>query len=653
MEGASDKMRHARKSWRALILGGLLAATGAVTTGCIQTTGAPCETSADCLLGDLCLTEEDGFPGGYCTTSNCSEVGCDVTSECFALDLGGSSEEVCLALCDINGECSRDDYDCFDIDGTNVCLPGEGVGQGRARSGEVGASCTADSACESGGAPVCLRNLPNGYCSALCDGGGDCPSGSHCELLGDQGYCYQDCNNNDDCRFGYQCSTNDLSEASCVPDDGSVVKNPDGRDDGEPCVSDINCKGGVCIREAEGFPGGYCSTLFCDDNDGCNGGVCVNSSSNNVCRASCEEDSDCRDEYMCVKSGNEGYCNPVNQGGGTAPSAGGELQVECQSGDSIQFDVPAGSVGFYIAPFNRSGDSLVPTRLQGNGVDLNLTGEYGFYSLNPQILVSIAPLLFPGSDMRALEGGRTDWGGSWTMDFDTRASEVCYYIVDRPQPGTKIDVNFYLVGVPGVNAGNAGSNSNFQSMIETMRTIYAKADIQIGEVRYNELSSEQTSQYRIIRDFFDGLDLVTLSKDPGSTRDELLSVNVFLIEDFNIPDLPGLLGFSPGLPGVSGAHGSAGAGLVFSSVNLRNSPSDLGQTMAHEIGHFLGLRHTSEHGGNEHDPISDTDECSDPQNGTRCPDHRNFMFPFSLSGVRQENVSDGQKFVLQRSALVK
>lgn len=645
-------MSRAQQSWRTLILGSCLLASATLAMGCIQTTGAPCETSADCLLGDLCLTEADGFPGGYCTTSNCSEVGCDLTSECFALEVGGRTEEICLALCDVNSECSRVDYDCYDIDGSNVCLPADGAGRGRAQAGEVGASCTADSECSAGGDPVCLRNLPNGYCSALCNSDSDCPSSTHCEDFGDQGYCYQDCTNNDDCRFGYQCSTNDLSEASCVPDDEKTVKNPNGEDDGEPCVSDINCKGGVCIREAEGFPGGYCTTLFCDNDNGCNGGVCVTSSSNNVCRSECSTDDNCREGYICVKSGDDGFCSPENQGG-AAPTGGGEIQVECQTGDSVSFSVPSGSAGFYIAPFNRTGDQLRPSRLTGNGVDLDLTREYGFYSLNPEILVSIAPMMFPGSDMASLEGSRTDWGGNWTMEFDTRAGEICYYVVESPQPGTSIDVNFYLVGVPGVTASNAGSNSNFQSMIDTMRDIYSQAGISLGTIRYNALTDQQTQQYRIIRDFYDGLDLVTLSKDPGSSRDELLSVNVFLIEDFNIPDLPGLLGFSPGLPGVSGAHGSAGSGLVFTSANLNQSPSDLGQTMAHEIGHFLGLRHTTEHGGSEHDPISDTEECSDPQNGARCPDHRNFMFPFSLSGVNQERVSAGQRYVLQRSALVK
>lgn len=661
--------KRVREGLGLMLLGGLVAGA----TGCLTSTGQPCESDSDCqeqgnifcpegedcsdTSGStddsiLCLTDEDGFPGGYCTTEDCSLNGCPILSECFAIDLPSGSKEVCLALCDSNNQCDRDGYECFDVDGTNVCLPADGVGQGRAKAGEVGAACAGDSECEDNGA-VCLSNLPSGYCSVNCDSGG-CPTDSHCEQLGDSSFCYRNCDDSRECRPGYQCSSDGLSAPSCVPEDGRVVKNPNGRDDGEPCVSGINCKGGVCVRDGEGFPEGYCTTLFCDDDNECNGGVCVTGSSNNACRSECGADADCREGYRCVDADRRGYCMPETSGGGGSPSAGGDIAIECVSGDSISFTIPAGSAGFYIAPFNNDGAQMRPARLRGdNGVNLDLIDDYGFYSLNPELLVSITPLLFPGSDEDNLEGGRDDWGGSYTLDLNTSASEVCYYIINRSTPGTTIDVNFYLVGVPGVTASNAGSNGDFQEMIDTMREIYAKAGISLGEIRYNELTSAQTTKYRVIRDFYDGLDLVTLSKNPGPSRDELLSINVFLIEDFNIPDLPGLLGFSPGLPGVSGAHGAVGTGLVFTSANLDRSPSTLGQTMAHEIGHFLGLRHTTEHGGSEHDPISDTPECSDPQNGTSCRDHRNFMFPFSITGVNQEGVTDGQTYVLKRSALVK
>lgn len=629
----------------------------AMSTACLPTTGTPCESEADCVVSELdtgadsnilCLTEEDGFPDGYCTIEDCAANGCDLNSECFGIELdSGRDLEVCLALCDIDGECSRVGYDCFEVDGENVCLPAEGVGSDQAPSGAVGSSCGADSECTTSNG-ICLTNFDNGYCSVKCTGGGGCPSGSHCEAQGDESFCLRSCENNGSCRSGYECSSIEVASPSCLPGSDRFVKNPNGKQDGEACVSDINCRGGVCIRAGEGYPGGYCTTTNCGDSDDCNGGTCINDGNGTRCKASCDADSDCRDSYTCLN----GVCNPQSGGGSNPDLAGaGEFEIDCQPGDTINFTVAPGSAGFYIAPFTDR-EEIVPARLSGNGVNLNLKSDYDFYSLNPLILVSIAPMLFPGTDNPRLEGDRTDWGGDWTMEFDTSANEVCYYVIPSPSPGTRVDVNFYLVGVSGVSASNAESNSNMQTMVRAVETIYGKAGITLGTVRYKELGSSDTSRFQVIRDFNEVFALVQKSTDPGSTRDDLLSVNVFLIRDFNIPEVPGLLGVSPGLPGVSGYHGSLGTGLVFSSVNLRNAPSDLGQTMAHEIGHFLGLRHTSEHGGGG-DPISDTDECSDPQKGTSCPDHKNFMFPFSISGVAQEQVSGGQRFILQRSALVK
>ncbi len=646
-------MLQVRRIWRRALKGLVpLSALAllAIATGCIGSTGQPCTSAVDCLTGDTCLTDEEGFPGGYCTTEFCDDTGCpDISSECFRITIDGSNRNICLANCTASGDCLREGYGCFEVDSSPVCLPEEGIGENYPQSGTVGAACTNDGQC--GGDLECLTHLDGGYCSALCDSDSDCPDSSHCEQVGDSGFCYRDCTNNSQCRAGYACSSADLSEPSCVPAEGRVTINPEGRDDGQPCNTDIQCKGGVCAKDAEGYPSGYCTTLNCGNDSECNGGVCINAPSP-VCKAECDADTDCRDGYVCL---NNTYCEPENRSSTTPVGGGaGAFEIQCQSGSDVTFTLPSGTVGFYIAPFTMDGSSIDPTRLRGpNGINLDLKNEYDFYTLNPQLLVSIAPLLFPGTDIASLEGQRDDWGGSFTLESTSRTSETCFYVISKTAEGDTIDVNFYLVGVPGVNTSNPTSNSNIATMLQTMRTIYGKANINVGEVRWKTLSDANTSRYKVIRDFSDVFRLVALSEDPGPTPDERLSVNVFLIDEFDIPEISGtLLGISPGLPGISGFHGTEGAGLIFSSINLRDGGEDLGQTMAHEIGHFLGLRHTSEHGGGG-DPISDTQECSDPERSTACPDHRNFMFPFSIPGVNQEQVSSGQGRVLRRSALVK
>lgn len=630
----------------------------ALATACISDVGQPCTSDGDCIFGQSCLTEAEGFPGGYCTSENCDVDGCAEGSECFEFPVDGETRTICLLLCDYQLECSRPEYDCYDVDNNQVCLPADGAGGNQPPAGSVGASCTDDPQCDDG---VCLTNLPSGYCSSLCDSDSDCATGSHCEQIGTEGFCYDDCENQADCRSGYECASADLAAPSCVKSENRVVKNPNGDQDGSTCLSDINCMGGVCTRETEGYPGGYCSTLDCDTNTDCNGGVCTVQSSNTVCKAPCSADSDCRTDYECVNGSTPsnsavGYCQPTaGATAGAAPSStSGDIEIDCQNGDSLNFTLPSGSIGFYIAPFSSDGDDVLPTRLTGpNGIDLDLINDFNFFSLNPQLLVSIAPLVFPGSNNSNWEGDRTDWSGDFTLEVDSNSSELCYYVLPKTQPGTTLDINFYLAGVPGVSASSAPSDSNFQSMVSAMSRIYGSAGITLGNLTYRDLSSTDTQRYQILRDFNDVFRLVATSQDPTTFGADRISVNVFLIEDFNIPEVPGLLGISPGLPGVSGFHGTTGAGLVFSSVNLDGSATDMGQTMAHEIGHFLGLRHTSEHGGSAHDPITDTPECSDPEKATACADHTNFMFPFSISGVRQEDISDGQQYVLQRAALVK
>src|SRR5438309_445465 len=73
----------------------------------------------------------------------------------------------------------------------------------------------------------------------------------------------------------------------------------------------------------------------------------------------------------------------------------------------------------------------------------------------------------------------------------------------------------------------------------------------------------------------------------------------------------------------------APAGLVAAAPFAASPTSALdtdgmGTTAAHEIGHYLGLYHTSERDGSEHDPIDDTPECA--AGDSACPDAANVMF---------------------------
>ena len=96
----------------------------------------------------------------------------------------------------------------------------------------------------------------------------------------------------------------------------------------------------------------------------------------------------------------------------------------------------------------------------------------------------------------------------------------------------------------------------------------------------------------------------------------------------------------------------------------------LGETTAHEMGHQLGLFHTTEKWGTEFDIISDTAECSKSsrdydRNGKMSAEEcegyggKNVMFwtpwnPASRSaGKKQETLSSHQQHVLKYSPIAK
>jgi hypothetical protein len=162
----------------------------------------------------------------------------------------------------------------------------------------------------------------------------------------------------------------------------------------------------------------------------------------------------------------------------------------------------------------------------------------------------------------------------------------------------------------------------------------------------------------------DSLNLNNISEGMPSTQQRLLQLAVV---DY-IEASQAIIGVSP-FHGVSLGQGQGSTAAVgyyakSGSKLTPNPPSEIANTLAHELGHFLGLRHTTVHFDQRTDQSILEDGLTDtPYNpacalataqtigslqnawtklsaavtGT-CPDKTNLMFPFQLSSGTTQNV---------------
>ena len=139
------------------------------------------------------------------------------------------------------------------------------------------------------------------------------------------------------------------------------------------------------------------------------------------------------------------------------------------------------------------------------------------------------------------------------------------------------------------------------------------------------------------------------------------AMNIFIIQDYS--DEPGTLGEAGGIPGPVGLFEMDGAGVIV-AVDGHIWGSDLdtqtmGETLAHEVGHQMGLFHTTEDDGSRTESLQDTPACpasADDGDGyfsaEECSDYDGGNFMFWVAGnLAQDQLSESQAMVLSRSPI--
>ena len=293
--------------------------------------GGPCDLDGDCADAEAaCLTDAEGFPGGYCMVPDCDELPCPAGSECFQITEAGDT--ACLATCD---EGCRRGYECAQ---GLACMPSEGgEGEGEGDASSVGGPCDRDAACADEDA-ICVteaEGFPGGYCMVPDCVEGACPRGSECFEVTEAGEtaCLATCDAG--CRRGYEC----VQGLACMPSEGGEGEGEgDGSPIGGPCARDAGCadQDASCLPDAQGFPDGYCTLFDCAEGDCPLGSECfqISDAGETACLATC--DAGCRAGYECAQGL---ACMPVDPAEGEGEGEPGVCEDTCG---------PAGQPGGFV-----------------------------------------------------------------------------------------------------------------------------------------------------------------------------------------------------------------------------------------------------------------------------------------------------------------
>jgi hypothetical protein len=253
-----------------------------------------------------------------------------------------------------------------------------------------------------------------------------------------------------------------------------------------------------------------------------------------------------------------------------------------------------------------------------------------------------------------------------------RAGDLRITQLQREAHSQRLDLNLYYVGAAELTAAAYRGNELLRAALEEVDRIFATADIFIGEVRQIEVrgallergtplpAAAASPGFRRLRSQYQVLpqlpELFKLSAGAANA-----ALDVFFVADIDAggADIGGIAG---GTPIAFGMHGTPGSGIVIAADMFlaAGDAAKLARTIAHELGHALGLFHTTEVDGSVFDPLPDTPICPRQRDlnrdglldATECDGFGadNLMFP--TSDAAQTRLTADQVDVLQRAFIL-
>jgi hypothetical protein len=319
---------------------------------------------------------------------------------------------------------------------------------------------------------------------------------------------------------------------------------------------------------------------------------------------------------------------------------------------SGSFEVPSNGISFMLGTF-----------MDNNSV-------VGFYSLTDPDgtnILSSSSALYNYSSGRLGGYGFASVLVPQTSNFSAKAGTWTFknYANDRVKLTirTGSTPSVATINVQPYITGTTWSANDIASALTVMASIYDNNGITLSVKNTITISD---SQYATVSSSF--IDATTSSLVSQGSED---TVNLFFVEDQPSGETA-ILGVSAGIPGSMSIASSWNGVINYLSAHATGSTLNsqvLGETVAHEMGHWLGLFHTTEAAGSSFDPLSDTAQCPISLDGDsdgkvyaeECEgygaDNLMFWTTWSTSsqaaGKTQEKLSTEQQYILKYSPIAK
>lgn len=559
--------------------------------------GGACAEDATCKSG-TCL-QDPSFPGGYCL-SDCKSgaEACQAGSTCINY-LG---YQWCFDSCTEDKQC-RDGYVCD----YNTCRPPCTrqdhckVGE-RCSGGRCNAPCTTDAACTP-------QRCQDGVCVPPCTKDTECLPGERCDTA--TGSCQagtgkklgEACTkpgSGPECATGFCLPTRKVCSITCKGSAdcpvGSWVCGLEKLD------NDLNgtVDGAVaaCVpRKGAGGPGALCAKDDDCASEHCYNGWCLEGCAGD---ANCPAGQSCADVSLLLQAAVAKYK-------GCIPKASvGEMTLGTFTDGQLHgFDIPSTAQSFVLVTQLES-PTEIPVVAQLSAPDSEVlfqnADQCDYYSQPNRYLYSeqISSALVPNTNAVKIKPGIY----TYMLTSTKPGLPITVKLLTRTGKATsgKVDVNWVFLNLSGtcipggtLNATSAPTHGWFKTLRDNLRGILQKANLDLGQQTFRDLKSP-------------ALDIINMGNTDNGELGQLFAttkgltgraINIFFVRDIQVGGGSSggiILGIAGGIPGPPGIHGTAHSGLAMSmqTACFEQYGYNPAHTLAHEMGHYLGLFHNME-----------------------------------------------------------